>query len=287
MRTLAGVLAELVGVAITPRSAAFPRRRGGRRAGPVSARRQPAALQPRGPAGIAHAGRRRSADRLASRSGPARPGEPVRAVIRGPVLRRPAARPAHPARPSSSRAVRPASSTARSGSPRGERLRIRASIDEAFLDIDDRLSMGADMNKRLDEALTKVNALSDEQQNEVAELNMSNRTRRVSGSPPRKWPRSNAAWTMRRMRPKRRCVRSWVDSRNEAAVSVDSSCRYQGHSRVHCPGQSSRGSRVVRRIEKAIDRLHILPVSGRPGVVTGTRVLVVPGPLRGDLSGRR
>ena len=30
--------------------------------------------------------------------------------------------------------------------------------------------MGADMNKQLDEALTKVNALSDEQQDEVAEL---------------------------------------------------------------------------------------------------------------------
>ncbi|MGZ8373088.1 MAG: type II toxin-antitoxin system RelE/ParE family toxin [Rhodoplanes sp.] len=58
---------------------------------------------------------------------------------------------------------------------------------------------------------------------------------------------------------------------------VDSSCRYQGHSRVHCPGQSSRGSRVVRRIEKAIDRLRILPLSGRPGVVKGTRILVVPG----------
>ncbi|MGZ9042761.1 MAG: type II toxin-antitoxin system RelE/ParE family toxin [Allosphingosinicella sp.] len=36
-------------------------------------------------------------------------------------------------------------------------------------------------------------------------------------------------------------------------------------------------SRVVRRIEKAIDRLRILPLSGRPGVVKGTRILVVPG----------
>ncbi|MGZ9073259.1 MAG: type II toxin-antitoxin system RelE/ParE family toxin [Rhodoplanes sp.] len=33
----------------------------------------------------------------------------------------------------------------------------------------------------------------------------------------------------------------------------------------------------MRRIEKAIDRLRILPLSGRPGVVKGTRILVVPG----------
>jgi toxin ParE1/3/4 len=36
-------------------------------------------------------------------------------------------------------------------------------------------------------------------------------------------------------------------------------------------------TRVLRRIEKAIDRLRILPLSGRPGIVKGTRILVVPG----------
>jgi toxin ParE1/3/4 len=35
--------------------------------------------------------------------------------------------------------------------------------------------------------------------------------------------------------------------------------------------------RVVRRIEYSINRLAILPFSGRPGVVPGTRILVVPG----------
>ena len=35
--------------------------------------------------------------------------------------------------------------------------------------------------------------------------------------------------------------------------------------------------RVVRRIDRAIGRLLTLPLSGRPGVVQGTRVLVVPG----------
>lgn len=35
--------------------------------------------------------------------------------------------------------------------------------------------------------------------------------------------------------------------------------------------------RVIRRIEKAIDRLRVLPLSGRPGAVKGTRILVVPG----------
>ena len=35
--------------------------------------------------------------------------------------------------------------------------------------------------------------------------------------------------------------------------------------------------RVVRRIEGAISRLSFLPLSGRRGVVAGTRILVVPG----------
>jgi toxin ParE1/3/4 len=36
-------------------------------------------------------------------------------------------------------------------------------------------------------------------------------------------------------------------------------------------------ARVVRRIDHSISRLVTLPLSGRPGVVAGTRVLVVPG----------
>lgn len=36
-------------------------------------------------------------------------------------------------------------------------------------------------------------------------------------------------------------------------------------------------SRVVERIEHAIRRLSILPLSGRPGVVAGTRLLAIPG----------
>lgn len=36
-------------------------------------------------------------------------------------------------------------------------------------------------------------------------------------------------------------------------------------------------ARVVRRIEHSIGRLASFPLSGRPGVVTGTRILVVPG----------
>jgi toxin ParE1/3/4 len=34
---------------------------------------------------------------------------------------------------------------------------------------------------------------------------------------------------------------------------------------------------VVHRIERSIGRLLILPMSGRPGSVPGTRLLVVPG----------
>jgi len=35
--------------------------------------------------------------------------------------------------------------------------------------------------------------------------------------------------------------------------------------------------RVVRRIEHSISRLAFLPLSGRRGVVAGTRIVVVPG----------
>jgi toxin ParE1/3/4 len=35
--------------------------------------------------------------------------------------------------------------------------------------------------------------------------------------------------------------------------------------------------RVLRRIEYSIGQLVIFPFSGRPGVVSGTRILVVPG----------
>jgi len=36
-------------------------------------------------------------------------------------------------------------------------------------------------------------------------------------------------------------------------------------------------ARVVRRIEHSIGRLVAFPLSGRPGEVAGTRILVVPG----------
>jgi toxin ParE1/3/4 len=42
----------------------------------------------------------------------------------------------------------------------------------------------------------------------------------------------------------------------------------------HDPGAAAR---VVRRIEHSIIRISFLPYSGRPGVVAGTRILVVPG----------
>jgi addiction module RelE/StbE family toxin len=35
--------------------------------------------------------------------------------------------------------------------------------------------------------------------------------------------------------------------------------------------------RVVERIEHSISRLRFLPLSARPGIVAGTRILVVPG----------
>jgi toxin ParE1/3/4 len=35
--------------------------------------------------------------------------------------------------------------------------------------------------------------------------------------------------------------------------------------------------RVVQRIVRSIGRLAIIPLSGRPGVVRGTRILAVPG----------
>ena len=36
-------------------------------------------------------------------------------------------------------------------------------------------------------------------------------------------------------------------------------------------------ARVVKRIEEVASRLSFMPMSGRPGVVKGTRLLVVPG----------
>jgi plasmid stabilization system protein ParE len=42
-------------------------------------------------------------------------------------------------------------------------------------------------------------------------------------------------------------------------------------------GDPGAAARVVRRIEHSIGRLATLPLSGRPGVVAGTRILVVPG----------
>jgi plasmid stabilization system protein ParE len=47
-----------------------------------------------------------------------------------------------------------------------------------------------------------------------------------------------------------------------------------GYIAKHDPGAAAR---VVRRIEHSIGRLASLPLSGRPGVVAGTRILVVPG----------
>jgi plasmid stabilization system protein ParE len=47
-----------------------------------------------------------------------------------------------------------------------------------------------------------------------------------------------------------------------------------GYIAKHDPGAAAR---VVRRIEQSIGRLANLPLSGRPGVVVGTRILVVPG----------
>jgi toxin ParE1/3/4 len=35
--------------------------------------------------------------------------------------------------------------------------------------------------------------------------------------------------------------------------------------------------RVVERIQHSIGRLNVLPLSGRPGVVAGTRLLAIPG----------
>ena len=47
-----------------------------------------------------------------------------------------------------------------------------------------------------------------------------------------------------------------------------------GYIARHDPAAAAR---VVRRIEYSIGRLVVLPFSGRPGVVAGTRILVVPG----------
>jgi toxin ParE1/3/4 len=40
---------------------------------------------------------------------------------------------------------------------------------------------------------------------------------------------------------------------------------------------SKAAKRVVERIEKSVGRLLIMPMSGRPGVRKGTRLLAVPG----------
>jgi plasmid stabilization system protein ParE len=40
---------------------------------------------------------------------------------------------------------------------------------------------------------------------------------------------------------------------------------------------AAAAQRVLQRIEYSINGLLILPFSGRPGVVAGTRILVVPG----------
>ena len=47
------------------------------------------------------------------------------------------------------------------------------------------------------------------------------------------------------------------------------------HERIAADNPAA-ANRVVERIEDAIGRLLILPFSGRPGVVTGTRLLAVP-----------
>jgi toxin ParE1/3/4 len=39
----------------------------------------------------------------------------------------------------------------------------------------------------------------------------------------------------------------------------------------------SAANAVVQRIVRAVGRLAIIPLSGRPGVVRGTRILAVPG----------
>jgi toxin ParE1/3/4 len=47
-----------------------------------------------------------------------------------------------------------------------------------------------------------------------------------------------------------------------------------GYIAKHDPGAAAR---VVKRIEYSVSRLVSLPLSERPGVVAGTRILVVPG----------
>lgn len=42
---------------------------------------------------------------------------------------------------------------------------------------------------------------------------------------------------------------------------------------------AAAAKRVIRRIETVISRLFFLPLSGRPGVVAGTRFVVIPGLL--------
>jgi len=61
--------------------------------------------------------------------------------------------------------------------------------------------------------------------------------------------------------------------------------RYKAHALGHinsiheyiAKDDLAAAKRVLRRIEHSIARLATLPFSGRPGVVAGTRILVVPG----------
>jgi toxin ParE1/3/4 len=50
--------------------------------------------------------------------------------------------------------------------------------------------------------------------------------------------------------------------------------KIHGYIAVHDPAAANR---VVKRIEHSISRLGFIPFSGRPGVVKGTRILIVPG----------
>lgn len=50
--------------------------------------------------------------------------------------------------------------------------------------------------------------------------------------------------------------------------------RIHGYIAAFDPGAAKR---VIQRIQHSIARLNILPLSGRLGVVAGTRLLVVPG----------
>jgi toxin ParE1/3/4 len=59
--------------------------------------------------------------------------------------------------------------------------------------------------------------------------------------------------------------------KRRALADIEAIHRYMTvHDRLAAKG-------VVQRIERSIGRLLILPMSGRPGLVPGTRLLVVPG----------